>query len=136
MTKQPHKPVLTFRAYAEGDWKFDDPTMRRAKLPPGVARGLGDPKEFIVYHGELPVAVLDLFSDKKMKLIIAMEEGNYVFDPIILYQEALTFAESILSDADWILLDITAENLPLLIILEELGLLVLPKEAIYYSQNR
>jgi hypothetical protein len=136
MTKQPHKPVLTFRAYAEGDWKFDDPTMRRAKLPPGVARGLDDPKEFIVYHGELPVAVLDLFSDKKMKLIIAMEEGNYVFDPIILYQEALTFAESILSDADWILLDITAENLPLLIILEELGLLVLPKEAIYYSQNR
>jgi len=136
MTKQLHKPVLTFRAYAEGDWKFDDPTMRWAKLPSEIARGLDDPKEFIVYHGESPVAVLDLFSDKKMKLMIATEEDNYVFDPIILYQEALTFAESILSNADRILLDITVENLPVFIILEERGLLVMPKEAIYYPRNR
>jgi hypothetical protein len=136
MTKQLHKPVLTFRAYAEGGWKFDDPSMRRGKLPSHIARGLDDPKEYIVCHGELPVAVLDLFSDKRMKLIIAREGDHYIFDPIILYQEALAFAESILSDADCILLDITAENLPLFIILEELGLLVLPKEAIYYPRNR
>jgi hypothetical protein len=136
MTKLSHKPVLTFRPYAEGDWKFDDPSMARAKLPPEIARRLDDPKEFVAFHGQIPVAVLDLFLDKKMKLIIAMKEGNYVFDPIILYQEALTFAESILSNADRILLDITVENLPVFKILEERGLLVLPKEAIYYPRNR
>lgn len=145
MAKLLHKPVLTFRAHVAGDWNFKDPTMAGAELPPELTGGFDDPKEFIVYHGEQQVAVLDLFLDNKMNLIIAMEEGDiagepkYIFDPIILYHEALGFAASILSNVDWILLDITAETLPVFKILEEQGLLVLPardligKEAIYYS---
>jgi hypothetical protein len=148
MAKLPHKPLLTFRAHIEGDWNFKDPTMAGAELSPELTGGVDDPKEYIVYYGEQQVAVLDFLLDNKMNLIIATEEGGiagefkYVFDQIILYQEALTFAESILSNVDRILLDITAGNLPVLKILEERGLLVLPardpigKEAIYYTRNR
>jgi hypothetical protein len=148
MAKLPHKPLLTFRAHVAGDWHFKDPTMAGAELSPELIGGVDDPKEFIVYYGEQQVAVLDFLLDKKMNLIIAMEEGGiagefkYVFDQIILYQEAFAFAESILSNVDRILLDITAANLPVFKILEELGLLVLPtgnpigKEAIYNPRNR
>jgi hypothetical protein len=148
MAKLPHNPLLTFRAHVAGDWNFKDPTMAGAELSPELTGGVDDPKEFIVYYGEQQVAVLDFLLDKKVTIIIAMEEGGiagepkYVFDQIILYQEALAFAESILSSVDRILLDITPANLPVLKILEERGLLVFPsgdpigKEAIYYSRKR
>jgi hypothetical protein len=159
MANFPHTPILTFRAYVEGDWRFKDPSMVRAELPPEIAHGYDYPKEVIVCLGEKQLAVLDLglgpglestskFLDEKMRLIIAKEESDipgeprYVFDQEILYKEALAFAESVLSNADRILLDITVENLPVFKILEERRLLVLPaedpigKEAIYYLRKR
>lgn len=149
-------PILVFLPFVEGDeWPFTDPSMVGAKLPPREISGESNlPKEFIVWHGRKAIALLNLglkpapvsktgFLDEKIGLTIAMEgsdipgERKYLFDQKIIYQEALHFVDSIVHDLDRIIIDIKLENLTVLKILEELGILTLPakdpigKEAIY-----
>jgi hypothetical protein len=158
MAKFHHKAILTFRAHVAGDWRLDDPSMARAKLPAEIINGYEHPKEFIVYHKRKKVAVLDLglepglesgswLRDEKIRLTIVTTKSKIsgkqspLFDEEILYKETLAFAESILPEVDRILLEITAENQLVFEILNERGLLVLPddeaigKDAIYYPRK-
>jgi hypothetical protein len=161
MANSPHHPVLVFDPYdGSQDWPFTDPSMVRAQLPPPEISGkYGQPGEYVIRNGEIAVALLTLglkpipeyptgFRDEKIRIILVEKQSDnpretrHLFDQKIIYQETLNFVESIVSDMDRIVLDITAENYAVCRILKDYGLLLLPdkdpigKEAIHDLKKR
>lgn len=138
-TRTIDRPVLAFRQHKAGEpWPFTDCTLPELVPPDEETFQHALPKEWIGWYGEEAVALLIIYSagtnvpharpgDMMMHLTIAMEGKEYLFNPLIAYQEAFDFVLSSF-DVERVIIEAAPDNNPKIEILSALGLRLLANQ--------